>query len=191
MPRPKAFDDDAVLRDALQLFWERGYDGVSVGDLEERLGVGRQSLYNSFGDKRALFHRALAEYAAVGGRQRAELLVPERGLVGVRAYFLDVARMLTDETGRGCFLVNSAVREAASDPHVAQQCRANDEALRRAFHAALAVARERGEVPSSTPLEAAARALVAQNFGMAVQAAGGATRAELEASARWLVDRLG
>lgn len=191
MARPKTFDDDTVLDAALLLFWERGYDGVSVGDLEERLGIGRQSLYNVFGDKRALFHRALARYVDAGARQRHRLLVAERGLSGIRAYFMDVIRFMTDEAGaRGCFLVSSGLREGESDPQVALHCRANDEALHLAFRAALAVARERGEVPRDIPLDDVARMLLVHRDGMAVQAAGGATRAELEGATRWLVDRL-
>lgn len=191
MARPRTFDDDAVLDAALQLFWERGYEGVSVGDLEARLGIGRQSLYNVFGDKRALFHQALARYVAAGARQRDGMLVAERGLAGIRAYFMDVIRFMTEDAGaRGCFLINSGVREAGADPQVALHCRANTDALHRAFRAALAVARERGEVARDTPLDAVARTLVVHHNGMAVQAAGGATRAELEASTRWLVDRL-
>ena len=191
MARPKTFDDETVLDAALQLFWERGYEGVSVGDLEERVGIGRQSLYNVFGDKRALFHRALARYVEAGSRQRDRTLVAERGLAGIRAYFMDLIRFMSEEAGaRGCFLVSSGVREAGADPQVALQCRTNADALHRSFRAALAVARERGELPRGTPLDAVARALVVHQQGLAVQAAGGATRAELEGATRWLVDRL-
>src|SRR2546430_2740480 len=48
MPRPKSFDEDAVLDQAVNLFWERGYEGTSLADLETHLGLGRQSLYNTF-----------------------------------------------------------------------------------------------------------------------------------------------
>lgn len=62
MGRPKAFDEDAVLDRAAELFWTQGYEATSISDLEERLGVGRQSLYDTFGDKRRLFLRAIERY---------------------------------------------------------------------------------------------------------------------------------
>ena len=62
MPRPKSFDEDAVLDQAVELFWDRGYEGTSLADLEAHLGLGRQSLYNAFGDKHTLFLKALDRY---------------------------------------------------------------------------------------------------------------------------------
>ena len=64
MARTKAFDEDVVLDRAVELFWDQGYEATSISDLEEHLGVGRQSLYNTFGDKRELFVQALQRYAS-------------------------------------------------------------------------------------------------------------------------------
>ena len=64
MPRTKDFDEHEVLDRAVELFWDRGYEATSVADLEKHLGVGRQSLYNTFGDKRELFLRSLSRYAS-------------------------------------------------------------------------------------------------------------------------------
>jgi TetR/AcrR family transcriptional repressor of nem operon len=191
MARPKTFDEDAILESALELFWKHGYDGVSISDLEAELGVGRQSLYNSFGDKRELFHRALALYTGRWGTMRDDSLIPELGLAGIRAYFSNLASFLgTSARGRGCFLMNTSIREAPHDPKIAADCRGTTNGFLHRFHASLAVARERGEVPRDLALDAASRALVAQMYGMGTLAAGGATEAELELSARWLIDRL-
>ena len=78
MARPKSFDEEAVLDQAVQLFWERGYEGTSLADLEAHLGLGRQSLYNSFGDKHALFLKALDRYRRdIGGAALAQLNAPD------------------------------------------------------------------------------------------------------------------
>ena len=192
MARPKTFDDDAVLDAALQLFWARGYDAVSVADLEAELGVGRQSLYNAFGDKRALFHRAVERYVRQGGAMRERTLRPERGLAGLRAYFRMMAEFLAGEgSGRGCLLTNAVAREAADDVTVDAHCRRNEAELLAGFRAALAVGQARGEVAAGLPLDAAARALVSHTYGLSVLAAGGASRADLAASSDWLLDRLG
>ncbi len=62
MPRAKSFDEEAVLNQAMELFQEQGYEATSLSDQESRLGLGRQSLYNTFGDKQALFLKALERY---------------------------------------------------------------------------------------------------------------------------------
>lgn len=68
MARPKEFDVDQVLDRATELFWTKGYEETSMRELEEGLGVGRQSLYSTFGDKHELFLAALDRYAAQQGR---------------------------------------------------------------------------------------------------------------------------
>ena len=65
MARPKAFDVDQALERAMELFWRQGYLATSLPDLVEHMGIGRQSLYDTFGDKRQLFLQALDRYAAV------------------------------------------------------------------------------------------------------------------------------
>ena len=63
MARPKGFDEETALAAALEVFWEKGFEATSVQDLTERMGIQKASLYNTFGDKRALFVRALDAYS--------------------------------------------------------------------------------------------------------------------------------
>src|SRR5918999_5563657 len=96
MARPKSFDEEAVLDQAVQLFRERGYEGTSLADLEAHLGLGRQSLYNSFGDKHALFLKALDLYRReVGEPGVSRLNAPGAGLQAIRAFFRWSVHMLT------------------------------------------------------------------------------------------------
>ena len=72
MGRLKAFDEDKVLDRAVDCFWQHGYEATSVRDLADRMGIGGASLYNAYGDKRALFITALARYADRSMRERID-----------------------------------------------------------------------------------------------------------------------
>ena len=68
--RPRSFDESDALKKATQVFWSKGYDGVTIDDLVAGMGVGRPSLYTVFGDKRAIFLRVLKAYAEAKGEAR-------------------------------------------------------------------------------------------------------------------------
>src|SRR5919199_5772684 len=106
MARPKSFDQDAVLDQAAQLFRERGYEGTSMADLETYLGLGRQSLYNTFGDKHKLFLKALDRYRKeVSDAALVELTAPDAGLEAIRAFFHAAVEAHTARGPRlGCLL---------------------------------------------------------------------------------------
>lgn len=117
MARPREFDEGAVL-DALVLrFWRQGYDATSVKDLVESTGVAAASLYNAFGDKRAIYEKALDHYveASVAGRiRRCETMAPREA---IGAFFDEVLkRSLGDRDCKGCMLVNAALDVAPHDP---------------------------------------------------------------------------
>lgn len=117
MARPREFDEAAVLKEAQQCFWEHGYEATSVRDLAARTGLTSASLYNAFGDKRALYGRVLDNYvdATLGERlQRIEGHLPPREAIA--AFFNEViARTLSDRQRKGCMLVNSALEMAPHD----------------------------------------------------------------------------
>jgi len=131
MVRHKEFDPDEAVADAMALFWERGYEATSVQDLVERTGVGRRSMYDTFGDKHSLFLRALDRYIdAVEDGFRRRAATGSDGQAAVHAMFEMLLRSDADDY-RGCLVVNSATELGPTDDEV-------DERLRR--H--LAVARE-------------------------------------------------
>src|SRR5579872_7330249 len=78
--RPRSFDETGALEEATQVFWSKGYDGATIDDLVEKMGVGRPTLYAVFGDKRAIFLRALKAYAARKGAAGAKALLSPRTL---------------------------------------------------------------------------------------------------------------
>ena len=116
MARPRQFDEEAVRDAAIQCFWSRGYEATSIKDLIEETGITTASLYNAFGDKRALFRMALDHYieSGIGERiRRFESLSPREA---IRAFFEEiVSRSLTDREHKGCMVVNSALELAPHD----------------------------------------------------------------------------
>src|SRR4051812_35629176 len=110
MGRPRQFDEERALERALDVFWRRGYVNTSIQDLVDAMEINRGSLYASFGDKQAVFMRALETYRGRWGRLIAEQLQgsssPRAALVGLLE---EMARQITgDHLGRGCLLINSA-----------------------------------------------------------------------------------
>jgi AcrR family transcriptional regulator len=105
--RPRSFDERDALEKATQVFWSKGYDGVTIDDLVAGMGVGRPSLYAVFGDKRAIFLRALSAYAERKGASAAKALLSPQGLRDSIAGFLRYAVESATEKGsaRGCLLV--------------------------------------------------------------------------------------
>ncbi len=117
MARPREFDEEAVLDAAVQCFWARGYEATSVRDLIEKTGITGASLYNAFGDKRALYQRALDHYvedSVVDRIRRCEALAPREA---IGAFFAEIVRRsLDDHQHKGCMLVNAALDVAPNDP---------------------------------------------------------------------------
>ncbi len=118
MGRPKEFDDDAALALATACFWERGYEATSIRDLSDRMGISLASLYNSFGDKRTVFRKALGHYVAHSFADRVRRFeghYPPRAAI---AAFFDeiIERSLADRDRKGCMLVNTALEIAPHDP---------------------------------------------------------------------------
>jgi AcrR family transcriptional regulator len=105
--RPRSFDEAEALQKATQVFWSKGYDGVTIDDLVDGMGVGRPSLYAVFGDKRAIFLRVLKAYAERKGALAAKVLLTPRGLRDSIAGFLRFAVESATEKGsaRGCLMV--------------------------------------------------------------------------------------
>jgi TetR/AcrR family transcriptional regulator, transcriptional repressor for nem operon len=117
MARPREFDEEAVLDAAVQCFWVHGYEATSVRDLIEKMGITGASLYNAFGDKRALYQRALDHYvedSVVDRIRRCEALAPREA---IGAFFAEIVRRsLDDRQHKGCMLVNAALDVAPNDP---------------------------------------------------------------------------
>lgn len=155
MARPKGYDRDSVLVAVRDLFWEHGYERVSIGDLEQCSGLNRSSIYAEFGSKHELFVAALDCYA---DRVIADLLADLRddggpGLDSIIELFQRLAGLFSRDTvvsTRGCMMVNAIAELAAHDPAVRAQAVAYRDRLRTSFAAALGRAARQGEIDTDS-----------------------------------------
>jgi TetR/AcrR family transcriptional regulator, transcriptional repressor for nem operon len=186
MGRLKAFDEDEVLDRAVDCFWLRGYEATSVRDLTERMGIGGASLYNAYGDKRALFVTALARYADRSMRERiARLEKSGRPKEAIRAFLAEIIdRSLDDPDRKGCLLVNSALDVAPHDAEIGRVIAGCFAELRAFFRRNLEAARAAHQVPRQTEPDELAGHLLGVVLGVRVLARTGANRAQLDAVAR-------
>jgi TetR/AcrR family transcriptional repressor of nem operon len=171
MARPRKFDSEQVLDDAMREFWARGYRDTSVEDLVAATGLAPGSLYNAFhGGKRELFVGALERYSKLVVPQKMGALdQPGASLADVRAYFDGLVQDLLSEDGRiGCLMVNSTMELAAIDSEVGAIVRQHMARLERNVARALRTARERGEIPASIDPAARATLLMATGMGLMV-----------------------
>ena len=146
MARAKEFDREVVLERAMQFFWEQGYEAASMRDLLGAMEIGRQSLYDTFGDKHSLFLSSLAHYYEIGiGSEVAQLSAPDGGLAAIEEYFDGMARRMTTKPYRSCLLINSAIELAPHDPEVAAIVNRFVKNLRKGFASALKVAVAKGD----------------------------------------------
>ncbi|WP_394428151.1 TetR/AcrR family transcriptional regulator [Streptomyces sp. SGAir0957] len=171
MARTKEFDPDAALQSALELFWRRGYEATSVADLVEHLGIGRASLYATFGTKRELYLKALDRYAESRDPLLvAELSQPGPALPAVRALVRRFAAEAAapDQRLNGCFVTNTAAELAPHDPAAARKVELSWEHIETPLHSALVRAQVQGELTRDRDPRALARMLLVLLQGLRV-----------------------
>jgi len=178
MGRPRKFDCDAVLEGAVDLFRERGFDGVSIPDLTEQLGICRQSLYSNYGDKRGLYLAALDRY---GQREvDVKLAVLEQDgspLANVHEVLDCFESYGADCPNAGC-LTGTALVEARQDERTLEVAGAHIRRLEQGFRETLERAQTAGELKPEASPERLARALITtcQGIGLLVRLPDGGDR---------------
>lgn len=163
MARTKEFDPDAALQAALELFWRRGYEATSMSDLVEHLGIGRASIYATFGSKHELYLKALDRYSeARDPFLLAELSQPGPALPSVRAVVRRFAAEAASPEGRlnGCFITNTAAELAPHDLAAARRVEISWEHVETLLHSALVRAQAQGELSEDRDPRALARMLL-------------------------------
>ncbi|MCB9760187.1 MAG: TetR/AcrR family transcriptional regulator [Alphaproteobacteria bacterium] len=176
MARRKTFDPELALDRAVELFWALGYEATTVNALVDAMGISRQSLYDTFGDKQALFVRALDRFNRTHvDRWLAGVEQPDAAGDALRAFFAAVPQVFGgDPQRRSCLLVNT-MSERPADPESLARTRAHRLRLEGVFTAALQRAAERGEVQLTLPARAHARALAGVILGITVASKSGAS----------------
>ncbi|WP_328302989.1 TetR/AcrR family transcriptional regulator [Streptomyces sp. NBC_00435] len=171
MARTKEFDPDAALQSALELFWRRGYEATTMADLVEHLGIGRASMYATFGNKRELYLKALDRYSEYRdpGLLR-ELSQPGPALPAVRAVVRRFAAEAStgDLRRSGCFVTNTAAELGAHDPAAAGRVEASWNHIETLLQSALTRAQAQGELPADRDPRTLARMLLVLMQGLRV-----------------------
>jgi len=171
MARIKEFDQDKALVQALDLFWEQGYEHTSVQDLVNHLGIGRGSMYNAFGDKRSLFLAALDHYLKYGVARVRSILEAEPAPKAMERLFEGfIDEIVNDERQRGCFVVNLNTELAPRDPDVAARLKANQQEIIELFRQTMNSAQKQGAVPTTKDTLALAEFFYNTLVGMRVAA---------------------
>ena len=186
MARLKSFDEDRALDAAVDCFWLRGYKATSVRDLADAMRIGGTSLYNAYGDKRALFSRSLERYAQRSMRERiARLEAGHRPREAIRAFIAEIIdRSLKDPDRKGCLLINSALDVAPHDAEIGKVVGGYLDEIRTFFRHNIEAARKAGQVPRRTDAEALSGHLLGVVTGIRVLARTGANRKLLESVAQ-------
>ncbi|MGB3402085.1 MAG: TetR/AcrR family transcriptional regulator [Microcoleaceae cyanobacterium] len=170
MARHKEFNREAALVKAMETFWRYGYEGTSMQDLVDSMGINRGSLYDTFKDKRSLFLEAVAYYeTTIVNRLIKSLEAPSASKQTIIDYFNGlVDRILADPEHRGCLITNTAVELCAHDPEAEKRIHSNFKRIEQAFYQALSSSQSRGEISASQDVHALARFLTCNLQGLRV-----------------------
>lgn len=181
MARPREFDEETVLEAMVQCFWSRGFEATSVRDLIEKTGLTGASLYNAFGDKRALYQKALDHYIerSIADRiRRFEELPPREAITAFFAEILE--RSFEDRQHRGCMLMNAALEAAPHDPDFQEIVAGALGRIEAFFHGSVKAGQADGVITRSLSAEDLARYLLGVLAGVRVMARVRPERALLE-----------
>jgi TetR/AcrR family transcriptional repressor of nem operon len=176
--RPKEFDREAALEKAMELFWLRGYEATGLRELLDHMGIGRQSLYDTFGDKHGLFIAAVKNYdQSVTEGIVAQLRASGSPLQNVRKTLAEIADAVTDGKCRGCLLTNTLVEVAPHDSEVAAAAKSVLSRIENGFRRTLQQAVKEGELPKDANVRALARYFTSTVQGLVVMGKASVSRA--------------
>jgi AcrR family transcriptional regulator len=177
--RPREFDVEEALAAALRVFWEKGYDGASLTDLTEAMGINRPSLYAAFGNKEELFKRALDLYQSEKLAYVGKALEAPTGKEVARRLLEGAINNTTGEC-RGCLGVIATVSCGNKDSPIKQDIQERAQSARCAVVRRMQRAIDEGDFTIPVEAEAMTRYVIAVMQGISVQAGSGASRQDLE-----------
>ena len=180
--RPRAFEAETALAQAMDVFWKEGFAGASLDDLSEATGLNRPSLYGAFGDKRALYLKAYGQYRK-RMNETFQPLFQARAPLRAKLRRILIAALdlyLSGEDGpRGCFTVLSAASDAIADPELHSLVAEAIDSADRAFGRMFADARAAGELPAAADPRRLARMASATLHTLSIRARARIPRAEI------------
>lgn len=182
---PKQFDREQVLAKAMQVFWRKGYTATGLSELLEEMGIGRQSLYDTFTDKKRLFLAAVELYVRTQvGRIRDQLEAGGSPLRNVHRVLRMYELHNTSGNGLGCLLVNSLAELGAADPEFQEPLRNSLQSLEDVFRQTFERAKREGEIAASADTRALARTMCSMVCGTCLMGRVGASKAAVRDTIR-------
>jgi TetR/AcrR family transcriptional repressor of nem operon len=178
--RPTEFDRQEALEKSMELFWRNGYEATSLAELTEEMGIGRQSLYNTFGDKHSLFIEAAEHYINCNGQHLIDAFGASGSpLENVRKALEQTVDFLASGECRGCLLTNSIVELAPRDDEVRELVHGMVNRIEKTIKSTLDRAVGEGELAPHSDTRAIARFLNSTVHGLVVMNKASASRAAL------------
>ena len=170
MARSKAFNEEAVLDKAVEVFWAKGYEATSMQDLVDAMGIQRGSLYATFGSKQQLFLKSLNRYGVVVVKKLLEILESKPSAIeSIELFFAQlVEHLLTAGPLRGCLVTNSAIERGLSDESTKQKVLHLLNAIEQGFYQTLVRAQKNGEIIKDCNLTSLAEYLTCSMQGLLV-----------------------
>ena len=179
--RPREFDVDEALAAALNVFWSKGYEGASLTDLTEAMGITRPSLYAAFGNKESLFRKALDLYEQEKlAYMRGALEAPTAKGVAERLLRGSLANQCSDCEPKGCLGVISSIACGAEAEAIREEVIKRRQSSHKALVDRFEQAKRDGDLSADADIDGLTGYLFAVMQGMAVQAGAGAKREDLE-----------
>lgn len=183
MPRHKEFDQEKALRGAIAAFSQKGFAATSTDDLMAAMNIGRQSMYDTFGDKRALFLKALERYSQENVNMIvAELRKPGSPLANIRNVLILFTARKDFSPRDGCMGVNAICEFGLTDQEVLEAMQDAAQLLRQTLLDTLRRAKKEGELSADTDIEVLADFIDVTLAGLRVAAKGGMSRAAMKRS---------
>jgi AcrR family transcriptional regulator len=191
MARTKVFDPAAALDAAVRVFWEQGYEATSTDDLVRAMGIGRQSMYDTFGDKKQLYLAALTHYTETGGAAlRQRLAAGPSPLDALEAFLREIAGADAALRARGCLSVNAVAEFGQAEPDVQAHIARSQQVTEAILAEQLVRARQAGELAPGLDPAAAAHFIHTAIRGMRISAKAGASAAQLGATVDFVMAAL-
>ena len=192
MARTRQFDERQALVSAMLVFWEKGYEGTSIQDLEQAMGLKRTSIYNAFGNKRRIFERVMACYKeSVMAALFVEMDNAPNIREGVRRLLNSALNIHFDEDNPGgCLVVLSVLEGGQLDPRVQADMQQSIQDLKNALQLRLKRAKKAGELSAGLDVGATATTIAATMSGMMVLGKANFSKAALKKTVNQVVGLL-
>ncbi|MCP4440141.1 MAG: TetR/AcrR family transcriptional regulator [Aureispira sp.] len=170
MPRPKSFDEGVVLQKAVELFWKQGYNTTSMQNLVDHLGINRASIYDTYGGKEELFHKAFEHYRQENQQKLRAFLDSQssvrKGLE--KLFMMSINTCVADKDRKGCFVVNCATESLPNNAKMVKILSSNQESMEQFFMDYVNRGKKQGEITENKDAKAIAAFLFTLYSGLNV-----------------------